>query len=662
MLPQVRSPLGLPGVFALPARTPPALHPQRMDVCGFAGVAPRGPAREPVADAEWPGGYRRVLDDGRPCRRSIALAVRSFDEYQRHFGGFDGPGLLPHAVSAWFEQGGQLAWVVRIVHDRAARFDDGCARTEVAGVFSVPVGFIARNEGSWGSRIRVRLALHSTPQAFQWTAGHLDTPANAPLPAGSTLRLTENDGSQHLALVTDLRRIRDPLAARHHWRLTLDVAPAVAPLRLELIRASIEIDDGAGWVERFDHLALAPEHADYLASVLCDRSQLLWPDPGWAGTRLLPAATRVESLHASARLGGGLDDWSGLQADDFFDPHWTPADEAAGDGITAFAHNGQVTQLVVPDLYLPAQWAGEETMDIVSGRSAGAEFGECADTLQVQAATTTPPLALTGLMLDPRTSAGLESITALQLRVVDFCEQTRDHIALLDVPPGLSQGRIEQWRARFDSPWAAAYHPWLVPARRHDGQSGQALRPLPPCVVAAGIIARREFERGIQYGPANAIAREVIHLAETQPEGRADALHPLGINCYARQPEGIVLTAARTLSHDPDWRQLSVRRMMLMLRRALLVHTQWAVFEPNGPPLWRELQRSIESLLRGLFRAGAFAGASEAESFFVRIHNDARLQAAGQLQVDIGVAPAEPLEFILVRLRRDGDGTLSLED
>ncbi|MFN4064617.1 MAG: hypothetical protein ACK4JA_10475, partial [Parazoarcus communis] len=375
MLPQVRSPLGLPGVFALPARTPPALHPQRMDVCGFAGVAPRGPAREPVTDAEWPGGYRRVLDDGRPCRRSVALAVRSFDEYQRHFGGFDGPGLLPHAVSAWFEQGGQLAWIVRIVHDRAARFDDGCARTEVAGVFSVPVGFIARNEGSWGSRIRVRLALHSTPQAFQWTTGHLDTPANAPLPAGSTLRLTENDGSQRLALVTDLRRIRDPLAARHHWRLTLDVAPAVAPLRLELIRASIEIDDGAGWVERFDHLALAPEHADYLASVLCDRSQLLWPDPGWVGTRLQPAATRIESLHASARLGGGLDDWSGLQADDFFDPHWTPADEGPGDGIAAFAHNGQVTQLVVPDLYLPAQWAGGETMDIVSGRSAGAEFG-----------------------------------------------------------------------------------------------------------------------------------------------------------------------------------------------------------------------------------------------------------------------------------------------
>ena len=33
----------------------------------------------------------------------------------------------------------------------------------------------------------------------------------------------------------------------------------------------------------------------------------------------------------------------------------------------------------------------------------------------------------------------------------------------------------------------------------------------------------------------------------------------------------------------------------------------------------------------------------------------------GELLVEIGVAPAEPLEFILVRLRREGDGTLNLE-
>ena len=52
MLQSARSPLGSPGVFALPEIQPPALHPQRMDVCAFVGVARRGPAYVPVVDQD----------------------------------------------------------------------------------------------------------------------------------------------------------------------------------------------------------------------------------------------------------------------------------------------------------------------------------------------------------------------------------------------------------------------------------------------------------------------------------------------------------------------------------------------------------------------------------------------------------------------------------
>jgi phage tail sheath protein FI len=101
---------------------------------------------------------------------------------------------------------------------------------------------------------------------------------------------------------------------------------------------------------------------------------------------------------------------------------------------------------------------------------------------------------------------------------------------------------------------------------------------------------------------------------------------------------------------------------MLMIERTLLAQMQWAVFEPQGAALERDLRRAIESLLRGLFRAGAFAGRSESESFFVRMLNDRARSDRGEVVVEIGVAPAEPLEFILVRLRRSGDGTLQLDD
>jgi phage tail sheath protein FI len=99
-----------------------------------------------------------------------------------------------------------------------------------------------------------------------------------------------------------------------------------------------------------------------------------------------------------------------------------------------------------------------------------------------------------------------------------------------------------------------------------------------------------------------------------------------------------------------------------MLRRTLLRETQWAVFEPNGPKLWRDLVHAIENLLRRLYRVGAFVGDSENEAFFVRARNERTLLDRGVLEIDIGVAPAEPLEYILLRLRRDGDGTLTLEE
>jgi hypothetical protein len=667
MLQPVRSPLGAPGVFALPEVRPPSLHPQRMDVCGFVGVAPRGPARAPEVGAHWPAGWRMVTDAARPLQRSVPVAVRSFDEYVQHFGAFEGPGLLPQAVASYFEQGGRLAWIVRVVHDRVAPFHDGCARATLAGPFTQPLVFIARNEGTWGNRLSVALGLSTTSLAFTLDGtGQLLVDPRAPIQPGCTLRLSDADGHAVLSVCLGLHRVRDASHARERLRVELSVVSPNPPVRAEVVEATIAMADGAGLSERFDHLALVPDHQQSLASVLCERSGLVWPHPDWAGETLVPADPQVELLSGTlTAFAGGVDAWDTIVHDDFFDDRWSAAEETGGEGITAFAGVDSVTQIVVPDLYVPAQWAGTEFIAAVPASAAGADFGPCVGVAAIPAVASHPPSALANLILDPRTQAGLDDVIALQRRVQDFCEATQNHIALVDVPPGLSVARIEYWRAQFDTAWIAAYHPWLVPTRRRDELPGDVEareRRLPPSAVAAGIVACRELQRGIQHGPANEVAREVVHVAEAQPAGRADALHPINVNCFVREPQGIVLVAARTLSRDADWRQLSVRRLILMLRRALRLQMQWAVFEPNGPRLWLDMRHAIESLLRELFRAGAFAGRTEAESFFVRLHTEPARLDRGELLVEIGVAPAEPLEFILVRLRRDGDGTLNLEE
>ena len=664
MLAQARVPLGAPGVFALPDANPPQLHPQRMDACAFVGVAPRGPARVPLGGGEATG-WRRVVDAG-PVQRSVPVRVRNFDDYRQHFGAFEGPGLLPQAVASFFEQGGRVAWVVRIVHARPTAFDDRCARATLTGAFTSPVGFIARTEGDWGNRLAASVSFTTTGLALTFLPGNrIEADARTPLQAGDTLRLTDADGHMSFARCTALTRLRDPLRARERKLVQLSSDPPYPPVRAELVEAVLEVDDGDGRRERFEHLALVADHPTGLANVLCENSALLWPHPAWAGSDLWPARAQCEQLLARTDLfTGGTDAWDQLMPEDFFDPLWSAAEDTPGSGITSLAGIPQLTQVCVPDLYLPAQWAGPEFIAEVPRGTAGAEFSECVTTDPIAAQPSVPPTALTNMVIDPRTLSGLEEIIALQQRVVEHCEDDR-RIALLDVPPGLSQGRIEHWRARFDSSWAAAYQPWLIPTRRKNDtpETSQAYeRRVPPSATAAGIIARRELERGIQWGPANEVALEIVHVAEPQREGLADVLHPLGVNCFVREPRGIALVAARTLSRDPQWRQLSVRRLLLMLRRALLADMQWAVFEPSVPSLWRDVQHAIESLLRGLFRAGAFAGRTENESFFVRPLTDRVYLDRGELLVEIGVAPAEPLEFILVRLRRDADGTLNLEE
>jgi phage tail sheath protein FI len=256
----------------------------------------------------------------------------------------------------------------------------------------------------------------------------------------------------------------------------------------------------------------------------------------------------------------------------------------------------------------------------------------------------------------------LAQIISLQQRLEDFCGLMRSFIVLLDVPPGLSQRQILRWRTAFQSAFAACYHPWLKVARRDDARD--VLVSIPPSSTAAGLIARSEFLFGVPHGPANLLAAEVVHVNDVVSPSRHDELHPAGINVYLRERDGVRLTAARTLSSDRSYRQLSVRRLITMICRTLEQQTQWMVFEPNNASLRAEVRALLTGFLRSLGKLGAFQGATEAESFFVRCDDSLNTPAdvdAGRIIAEIGVAPAEPIEFIVLRFSRDADGSFTAE-
>jgi phage tail sheath protein FI len=140
-------------------------------------------------------------------------------------------------------------------------------------------------------------------------------------------------------------------------------------------------------------------------------------------------------------------------------------------------------------------------------------------------------------------------------------------------------------------------------------------------------------------------------------------LHQNAVNVFLHERDGVRLTAARTLSRDPDYRQLSVRRLVTMIERTLERELQWLVFEPNSDTLRRDLRLALVVFLRRLYQANAFVGATEEDAFFVRCDrelNPPPVIDAGRLVCEIGIAPAEPLEFIVLRIAREGDGTLRI--
>jgi phage tail sheath protein FI len=109
------------------------------------------------------------------------------------------------------------------------------------------------------------------------------------------------------------------------------------------------------------------------------------------------------------------------------------------------------------------------------------------------------------------------------------------------------------------------------------------------------------------------------------------------------------------VSADTDWRFVNVRRLMSMVEKAIDVSTQWAVFEPNDARTRSKLRLSLTSFLIALWQRGALMGDTPSAAFYVRCdasNNPPELADNGQLLAEVGVAPSQPFEFVVLRVGR----------
>jgi phage tail sheath protein FI len=241
---------------------------------------------------------------------------------------------------------------------------------------------------------------------------------------------------------------------------------------------------------------------------------------------------------------------------------------------------------------------------------------------------------------------------AVQEAVLSHCERLKDRFAILDSPEVIDRGGVDRLPKPRDSKYGAYYFPWLQvydPVKKENVY-------VPPSGHMSGIYSRSDGERGVHKAPANEIVRGALGLKYSITKGEHDILNPKGINVirdFSKRGRGIRVWGARTLSSDPSWRYVNVRRLFIMVEESIDIGTQWVVFEPNDEKLWKRIERNITAYLRRVWLDGALFGRTPEEAFYVKCDaetNPPEVRDVGQCIIEIGMAPVKPAEFVIFRI------------
>jgi phage tail sheath protein FI len=586
---------------------------------GFAGMTRYGPVQYP----DGPGTTEPRL-------------ITSFTEFERVYGGLtrlltgatstdERESYVAHAARAFFDNGGKRLYVSRVFAPKEPApgvFDWGIAKRPI------PFGpdtatWRARWPGNYGNVLVEVRAVRSKNIAFQYPASDpvrstwgvqarrakagavvevLTPPLPVPLPADNDpldeakLAVVQVDGDGRQTFIGSAGAVTpDPNGVIQ--LVELQVIVRVSPERVDV----------------YDELGADPLQKRYIGKILQrddpeDENAVVWLDwkppagGGFAAVRLMKAIQG----NVLPRLIDGHDGME-AQPDDL---QGKPADldhaEVKATGLEALAEIDDIAIVALPD---------GGTYDLAE---------TCA-----QAAD----------------------------RLISHAERLKYRIAVVDAPAGSSMNEIRRFRGRFDSKYAALYHPHIEifdPTERPAQGAPPKRLLLPPSGFVTGIYARSDIERGVHKAPANEVVRGLTKFEANINKARQDVLNPEGINALRFfEGRGNRVWGARTMSSDPEWKYVNVRRLFIYIEHSIDKGTQWAVFEPNGPRLWANIRQTVEDFLLVLWRDGALLGDKPEQAYFVRCDRTTMTQNDldnGRMICLIGIAPVKPAEYVIFRI------------
>ncbi|MDP1533617.1 MAG: phage tail sheath subtilisin-like domain-containing protein, partial [Rubrivivax sp.] len=395
--------------------------------------------------------------------------ITSFTEFERVYGGLEAThpdgdervNYLAHAARAFFMNGGQRLYVSRVAVQTTPATDyNGCARRAVTLSGGGTATWRARWPGLMGNVHVSCETQRSKNLAYVADSGDVQVrrakagavleiiPAAGPIPVGNA--------AVNLAQLAVLQVDED--GVQTFIRNAAPVVPGATDL-IQLVELRVRVNVDAERSDVYEELAAHPGQKRYIGKILQrndpeDENAVVWldwdpealvdPEPDFLPARLIAAL----QANPAPRLEDGDDgtmatdsDFAGADAD---------LDDASikATGLAALADIDDIAIVALPDA------------------------GDLADADASFAAAST---------------------------LVGHAERLRYRIAVIDAPRQSSMNQVRNFRGRFDSKYAALYHPWieiLDPLERASQGAPQRRLLLPPSGFVTGIYARSDIERG----------------------------------------------------------------------------------------------------------------------------------------------------------------------
>jgi phage tail sheath protein FI len=533
------------------------------------------------------------------------------------------------AVRAFFDNGGQILYVARafkaIATPPAGQNANGIATLPAPGGGATPVATVAgRYPGSFGNDLSVRVTItaprptnilavdasgnKSLKSVYEGALVYLTSTPIAPSASGVTVWPTSfTTGLYRVTMVNGAPTLVDATGTTG----TLTTFGAAY-----LIELTVAVFVGSATTPKYSYAQLSPFDS-------ASNSLVSFFDPLQPGDPSAPIAVAPPSAAASA---------------------------SSIDGFHLF---GQLLALTTPTAL-----TGGNDGDPAIGPT---EYDGLQDDLNPTGLYALDPIDEIAIVMAPdaasessnESSSDYMRHLGICSALITHCENLRYRFAVLDAPRGASSNVVQDFRAHFDTSYAALYYPWVKvedPRAAYDGD----LLLVPPSGSVAGIYARTDQNRGVWKAPANEVVFDAMDFELHVRKAVQEVLNPLGINCLRFfQDAGFRVWGARTMSSDSEWKYVNIRRLFIYLEHSIDKGTQWVVFEPNNENTWRNTRHSVEDFLTTVFRSGALMGTKPEEAFFVLCDRSTMTQNDldnGRLICEVGVAPAYPAEFVIFRI------------